>query len=131
MTKKNQLMTCLVLFVFAFCCIETSYAQNRDEELINMQHIGHHGDHFNYPIPADMPDVYYNNVSQTIIIDGTGEVDYYDVEIFSVTSSITVISTQVNGYYDTIDISSLPEAEYGIIIYSPTGNIFDGFFETY
>ncbi len=101
------------------------------QELINMQHIGNHNDHFNFPIPADMPDVYYYNVSQTIIIDGTGEVDYYDVEIFSVTSSTTVISTQVNGYYDTIDISSLSDGEYGIIIYSPTGNIFDGFFEIY
>ena len=107
------------------------YANNRGEEVINIQHVGNHGPHFNIPIPADQPDVYYNNVSQTIIIDGTGEVNYYDVEILSLTTFDVVVSTQVNGYYDTIDVSSHPVAEYGIFIYSPTGNTFEGFFEIY
>ena len=88
-------------------------------------------DHFNFPVSADEPDVYYNNVSQTIIIDGTGEVEYYDVEIMSLTSFDVLISTQVNGYYDTIDISSLPDGEYVITIDAPTGNSFEGFFSTY
>ena len=122
-------MKTLKIFLIIVLAISSSVALARDEASINLHFPGHN--HYNMPIPADMPDVYYNNVSQTIIIDGTGEVDYYDVEIFSVTSSTTVISTQVNGYYDTIDISSLPDGEYGIIIYSPTGNIFDGFFEIY
>ena len=101
------------------------------EEVVNMQQVGHHDPQNIIPIPADMPDVYYNNVSQTIIIDGTGEVNYYDVEILSLTSFDVVIYTQVNGYYDTIDISSLPVGEYAITIDSPTGNSFEGFFETY
>jgi hypothetical protein len=78
-----------------------------------------------------MPDAYYNNVSQTIIVDGTGEVEYYDVEIMSLTTFDVLISTQVNGYYDTIDISSLPDGEYVITIDAPTGNSFEGFFSTY
>jgi hypothetical protein len=99
---------------------------------INLQHQGYgHDNHFNYPIPAEQPDVYYNNVSQTIIIDGMGEVEYYDVEIMSLSSFDVLISTQVNGYYDTIDISSLPDGEYVITIDAPTGNSFEGFFSTY
>ena len=78
-----------------------------------------------------MPDVYYNNSTQTLIIDGTGEVNYYDVEVISLTTLDTEISTQVNGYYDTIDVSSLPEGEYAITIDAPTGNSFEGFFSTY
>ena len=103
----------------------------RDEASINMHFPGHGHDHNNIPIPADMPDVYYYNNTQTIVIDGGGEVGYYDVEIISLTSLNTVISTQVNGYYDTIDVSSLSDGEYTIFIYSPTGYTFDGDFEIY
>ena len=131
MLKKNELMTYVVMMLFAFCGINTCYAGVMDEEVINMQHIGNHGTHFNIPMPAETPDVYFNNVSQTIIINGTGEVEYYDVEIMSLTTFDTVISTQVNGYYDTIDVSSLPEGEYAITIDAPTGNSFEGFFSTY
>ena len=99
------------------------------EEVINMQHIGHHNDHLEHFSPFDQPDVYYDNVNQAIIIDGDGAVDYYDVEIASVTNFVTVISTQVSGYYDTIDISSLPQGVYIITIYSPEGNTYEGFFE--
>jgi hypothetical protein len=88
-------------------------------------------DHFNYPAPVDAPDVYYNSTTQQVIIDGTGFVNYYDVEICSATSWNVVVSTQVNGSYDTIDISSLPTGEYYITIDSPTGNTYEGFFDTY
>ena len=121
--KQFKTLFILLFSVTSLVCLA------RDEASINLHFPG--GGHYNTPIPADMPDAYYNNVSQTIIIDGTGEVNYYDVEIISLTSMNTVISTQVNGYYDTIDVSSLPEAEYGIFIYSPTGYTFEGFFETY
>ena len=103
----------------------------RDEGVINLHYPGNGPHHNNIPMPAEMPDVYYNNVSQNIIIDGGGEVEYYDVEIMSLTSFDVLISTQVNGYYDTIDISSLPDGEYVITIEAPTGNSFEGFFSTY
>ena len=124
MNTKRLITLLMSMFVLS---ISACYSQ----ELINMQHIGNHDDHSNIPVPAEMPDVYYNNVSQTIIIDGTGEVDYYDVEIMSLTTFDVLISTQVNGYYDTIDISSLPDGEYAITIDAPTGNSFEGFFSTY
>ena len=79
-------------------------------------------------IPIDQPDVYYDSYNQLVIIDGLGEVSYYDVEITLVVSSIPVITTQVDGNYDTIDVSTLGTGSYVITIYSPTGNIFEGTF---
>lgn len=102
-----------------------------DEASINMHYKGNHGAHNNLPAPVDAPDVYYNSTTQQIIIDATGFVNYYDVEIVLAASWVTVISTQVNGSYDTIDISSLPTGEYYITIDSPTGNTYEGFFDTY
>lgn len=124
---KKKLFTSLFATLIVFC----AFGNGGAEAQINLQHKKTHDGHFNFPIPADQPDVYYNNVSQTIIIDGMGEVNYYDVEIMSLTTFNVVISTQVNGYYDTIDISSLSVGEYVITIDSPTGNSFEGFFETY
>ena len=123
--KKNCFLFILVFIFSSFVCMA------RDEENINLHYPGSVQNHYNVPIPAEMPDVYYNNVSQTIIIDGTGEVEYYDVEIMSLTTFDVLISTQINGYYDTIDISSLPDGEYVITIDAPTGNSFEGFFEIY
>ncbi len=118
------------IIVFLCVLLSSVYLSAREDPVI-LHNGGSVNDRYDLPMPADMPDVYYNNVSQTIIIDGTGEVDYYDVEIIDMTNHDVVISTQVSGYYDTIDVSSLPEEEYSIVIYSPTGYIFDGYFETY
>lgn len=88
-------------------------------------------DHFDIPLPADEPDVYYDNTAQQIIIDGMGFVSYYDVEITSMSTSATVLTTQVGGSYDTIDISSLPADDYLITIDTPLGNTYEGYFDTY
>ena len=96
---------------------------------IVIQNGGGGHDHFDYPILADQPDVYLDTENIEIIIDGGGEVAYYDVEIESLTTWLTVISTQVNGTYDTIDVSSLAAGDYMITITSPTGHEFEGFFE--
>ena len=96
---------------------------------INLQHKKHSSGHFDQPIPFDQPDVYYNSGTQVSIIDGGGEVSYYDVEIESMTTWLTVISTQVSGTYDTIDVSSLATGDYIITITSPTGHEFEGYFE--
>ncbi|MBQ6078735.1 MAG: hypothetical protein IJK93_00515 [Muribaculaceae bacterium] len=102
---------------------------DRREVVLNPD--GQQHNHNNLPLPADMPDVYYDISNLEIIIDGLGVVNYYDVEIASASSFITVISTQVNGSYDTIDVSSLPQGEYVITIESPLGNTYEGFFDTY
>ncbi len=120
--KKNQLL--FILFAVLYDCFLA--AQYRP---IVIHHGGSVGDHIEHFVPFDMPDVYYDDVSQTIIIDGDGAVTYYDVEIAPVTSSVPVIMTQVSGYYDTIDVSSLSAAEYVITIYSPEDNTYEGFFE--
>ncbi len=104
---------------------------NADNQLKVIVLSGKGGLHLEYFVPADMPDVYYDEDNQEIIIAGGGEVNYYDVEIASTSSSVPIISTQVDGFYDTIDVSSLPQGEYVITIYSPEGNIYDGFFDTY
>ena len=104
-------------------------SQTRDgEEKLNLQYVGHHGTHSEYYPPADMPDVYFDDDELEIIIVGDGFADYYDVEIVSLGSMLTVISTQVDGYGDSIDVSSLPEGDYRIVITSSNNNIFEGDF---
>lgn len=122
----------LLLFLFLVLVSFSNYCYSDDSEvIINMHDLGHHGTHFDLPIPADMPDVYYNSSAQQIIIDGTGCVSYYDVEITSQSTWDVVVSTSVNGSYDTIDISSLPDDDYIITIDSPLGNTYEGYFLTY
>lgn len=85
------------------------------------------------PLYFDMPLVYYynNDKTQDIIIDGGGVVSYYDVEISSPVTNTVEMTTQVNGTYDTFDISSLPTGSHVITIESPSGNIYEGTFTKY
>ena len=126
----SYIMKQLVIF-FSFLLASSISLLADEANQIRIEQVPKGGTHFNFPVPADQPDVYYDTVNQQIIIDGDGEVTYYDVEIASVSTWTVVISTQVNGYYDTIDVSSLPAGEYCITIDSPTGNSFEGFFDTY
>ena len=124
-----------LFFSFSIICTVFLYGQliTRGDAAaqINIQYKKHSHNHYEFPVPADQPDVYYDSNAQSIIIDGTGYVTYYDVEITSTTDWTVYVSTQVNGSYDTIDVSSLPQGEYIITIDSPTGNSFEGFFDTY
>ena len=96
---------------------------------IDLHQSGHAPHHSGQPLfPADQPDVYYDDVTQQIIIDGTGEASYYDVEITSMSTFYVVLSTQVNGNYDTIDVSSLPDDNYEIVITSSLNNEYLGYF---
>ena len=104
-------------------------SQTRDgEEKLNLQYVGHHGTHSEYYPPADMPDVYFDDEELEIIIVGDGFADYYDVEIVSLGSMLTVISTQVDGYGDSIDVSSLSDGDYTIVITSEYNNVYQGYF---
>jgi hypothetical protein len=115
----------ILFFLVLFCGTASA-----DRRPIVIQNGGAVGDHFELPAPADEPDVYYDSDNQEIIIDGLGFVNYYDVEIATAASYVTVLTTQVNGSYDTIDISSLPQSHYIITIESPLGNTFEGYFDT-
>ena len=84
-------------------------------------------------IYPDMPDAFYEHDVKTneIIIDGHGVVNYYDVEITSPVTNAVELTTQVDGTYDTFDISSLPAGSHVITIESPSGNIYEGTFTSY
>ena len=126
MKTINFYLALLLMFV---CCWANGWA---DEAEINLQYKGNHNTHYQLPTPADEPDVYYDNEAQEIIVDGDGTAAYYDIEIASAGTLAVVISTQVGGSYGTIDVSSLPSDHvYVITIYSPTGNTYEGTFDTY
>ena len=115
----------LLIALLSVSSLQT-FARKKPIQIHDKGSVGNHIEHY---IPFDQPDVYYDSGDQTITIDGDGAVTYYDVEIAPVTSSVPVITTHVSGYYDTIDVSSLPAAEYVITIYSPEDNTYEGFFE--
>ena len=112
---------CFVLIVFRLL------ADDGNNAPINMQHQTH-DDHSEYYPPADMPEVYIDFEDMEIIIVGDGFADYYDVDIVSMVSMQSVIYTQIGGYGDSIDISSLPDAYYRIVIQSSNNNVYEGYF---
>jgi hypothetical protein len=104
-------------------------AQTRDgEEKLNMQYVGHHGHHSEYYPPADAPEVYFNADDMEIIIVADGFASYYDVDIISQVTFFTDISTQVGGYGDNVDVSSLTIGYYQIVITSSNNNVYEGYF---
>ena len=119
MKHKSILFSILMLFVF----FDLSAVRQ-----IDLHHAGQTPSHSVIYPPADQPAVYYDSDNQMLIIDGLGEVSYYEVEIIPLVSNTPVITTQVDGSYDTIDVSSLWSGGFVISIESPTGNIFEGTF---
>ena len=103
------------------------FADSRQQP-INIERKG--GPRDGLPVYQDIPEAYYcyDDKTQWIIIDGGGVVNYYDVEISSPVTNTVEISTQVDGTYDTFDISSLPAGSHVITIESPSGNIYEGTF---
>ena len=125
-------MSYRILFsLIAFFVSLQVFADLRDASgQIYIEHKPKGGTHMGLPIwPADQPDVYYDDDEQEIIIDGPGsEASYYDVDIVSMSTLDTMLSTQVNGTYDTIDVSSLPDDNYKIVITSSNFNEYEGYF---
>ena len=124
--NKKQFAFFIVMLLYG---IPMSFGRN--EEVINLQHIGDHGTHSEYYPPADLPEVYFDSNDLEIIIVGDGFADYYDVNIVSHSTLLAVISTQVDGYGDIIDVSSLPEDNYTILITSSNDNQYEGQFTNY
>lgn len=121
----------LVLFIFLTIMRINLYAD--DTLQIRIEQVPNGGTHMGLPIyPADQPDVYFDYDELEIIIDGPGsEASYYDVDIVSLSKLDTVLSTQVDGSYDTIDVSSLPDDNYQIVITSSNNNVYKGYFTNY
>jgi len=122
----------LLLFTFLsiLMCVDIN-ADGSAAAQINLQKKKVKDGHFDQPIPDVEPEVYYDNDAHELTIVGTGFASYYDVEIMSVTTSTVYISTRVDGSYDTIDVSSLPDDDYKIVISTPYHNIYEGYFTNY
>lgn len=104
-------------------------AQTRDGEArLNIHHVVHHGTHSEYYPPADMPEVYLDLDDMEIIIEADGFADYYVVNIISQVTMQSVIYTQISGYGDSVDVSSLPDGYYRLVITSSNSNVFEGYF---
>ncbi len=116
--------TLLLIFFSSICfCI----LADRREVVLNPSSPQHN--HIEHYQMADMPDaVYYDSESEEIIIVADGTSPYYNVEIVSDNLNLTVISTQVDGYGDTIDVSALPSGSYTIVITSQFLNEYEGTF---
>ena len=117
----NKIYFTLILLLFPFYL----YA-DRDE--IVLMPSGNQHNHGEYYIPEDLPVMYFDPDEMDIIIEAEGFADYYIVEVNSMVSGLTLIYTQIDGYGDTIDVSSLPDAYYEIIITSSNNNVFEGYF---
>jgi hypothetical protein len=115
-----------VTILTILCCFAVTLFADHDQQVIINKKGGHH---YDFPAPAVQPEVYYDDVDQEIIIVGTGNATYYNVVIESVNDWDVSLSTQVNGSYDTIDISSLPADEYCITITTAWNDTFVGYFE--
>ena len=89
---------------------------------------GNHGEYFD---PADKPEAYYDVDNQEIILVADGFVSYYDVNIVSLSTMQLALHLTANGYGDTIDVSSLPDDDYKIVITPPYNNVYEGYFTNY
>ena len=117
------------LILFSLVC----FISHADTRQIVLEQKGPKHDREGQPLYFDMPLAYYyyDAKTQEIIIDGSGVVSYYDVEISSPVTNTVEMSTQVDGTYDTFDISSLPTGSHVITIESPSSNIYEGTFTKY
>ena len=107
----------------------SGFADDRNgEEQVFLQKKKTHGGHLEFFDPADMPDVYYDSDYQEIIIVTDGFASYYNVYIIRDTPYQVVIFTQISGYGDSIDISSLSSGNYTIDIISEYNNEYEGHF---
>lgn len=114
----------IFLFLFNVFCSGLYAVQ----ESIVLRDTRHQHDHFEYYPPADLPEVYYDSDEDEIIIVADGFSSYYNILIIRNSTNQTMVSTQVSGYGDTIDISALPSDNYTIYITSEFNNLFDGLF---
>lgn len=123
---KGYCLIFLCLFGFVF----SVSADDGTAATINLQHQTHDNHNEYYP-PADIPEAYYDTDDQEIILVADGYADYYDVDIISLSTMTAIISTQVDGYGDSIDVSLLPDDNYKIVITSSNNNVYEGQFTNY
>lgn len=115
--RKQSIYRLIMLFTLFVLGIINMDAQ----ESINMHHAGSNGNHSEHYTPADAPEVYFDSDEMEIIIEAEGFAGYYTVEVRFMSSGDPVIHTQIDGYGDTIDVSSLTAGYYQLVITSEYG----------
>ena len=116
--------------IFFFLLVFSAFRMSADENSnapINLQHQNQH-DHLEYYPPADMPEAFFNLDEMEVIIEADGFADYYVVNIISQVTMQCVIYTQISSYGDSVDVSSLPDGYYRLVITSSNSNVFEGYF---
>ena len=119
--------------IIVFCLFGIVFNASADDEVaatINLQH-QRPSNHNEYYPPVDMPEAYYDASNQEIVIYADGSASYYDVDIVSQSTMQLVFYTTIGGYGDSIDVSSLPDDNYTIIITSSNNNEYVGQFTNY
>ena len=111
------------IFFYSLCIITSA-----DNNQIVLHDTKHQHDHLEYYPAADIPEAYYDDNTQEIIIVADGFASFYDVEIISQSTLLPVISTQIDSYGDSIDISPLPSDNYTMVITSSNNNVYEGQF---
>lgn len=113
-----------ILFVFIMSCLVLNvYGLGDSKDQIYIEHTKGSDNHNQY-IPDDEPRVYYDNEIQAIIIEGNGAASCYHVKIYSLTTSVLVLSTDVSGNYAVIDMARLYGDDYILYISTPMGNTY-------
>ena len=92
---------------------------------IDIQHNGQLPGHTEYPVYVDDPhqgqfEAYYDNDMQMIFFEGTGEIDFYYVDIISMSTMSILLHTTVNGDYDAISMSSYTDGKYLLVVRLPS-----------
>ena len=117
-----------ILFIIYF--VFWGFIVKADIEQIIIHSSGGAHDHYEHYLPADMPEaVYYDSDEMEIIIVADGLfTSYYNVLIIRNSTNQTMISTQISGYGDSIDVSSLPSDNYTLVLTTESNNVFEGQF---
>ena len=108
-------------------CLCFSLFMSADEAKINLEH-KNGGNHIEHYAPADLPEVYHDDETDEITIVADGFSSYYNVVIIRNTPYQVVITTQVSGYGDVIDVSALSSGSYTIVITTEFLNEYEGQF---
>lgn len=130
-TQTSTAMIRKTCFLFLITMISSVLLYGATDEIVLRNADPQHNHFVAPPTPADMPQVYYDDETDEIIIDGPGYASYYNVDIVSQSTLALVLYDTVDGDYDTIDISSLPDDNYEIIVTSSNNNEFVGYFTNY
>ena len=114
----------IILILFA-AVSANSIVLSPAQQQVDLREKGQTVPHTQWNIPADMPDVYYNNMSGTITIVDYANVTYY-VTIYDDWWNAVITDTKVGG--GTIDVSSLSSGDYTIDITTSWNNQYEGEF---